>query len=632
MASEFLKQKAAGRSKEVDREFGPGAYGGSGTQKQSSAAFLPSPSAVKAPGSYWQTQSGIAGGGFDNGAMRYEDSLEKNGYFKFNQNHKTTSGGFYKQPAFGARTTRLESEVQAQGYALNQKRQELEQAKIRTQEAEKSVKFIENYTKRLYKRYEAERSTQAQELYIKAYAGYEKALSAQSAAQGLYNTLRQEEEPLLESFLASKKKLGDYVSEQKKLYKDWKGTIREAGAIEKELSGVESQLESLTAQRAISSDTEQALERQYPLIREMKNELANERINEWFSALDEQISKLQEDKALLEDELWWSNYYKYEDLKKNEDFERLSKYKSTKKGEETDYLLGIPKTKSIYGDYDYEYINKNKEVIDQHDYERTGGDALTLFYGPNELHKQFMTDDEIATFNYLYAKMGKEQAYHYFDYIKNDLQYRRRKQMEDSAREYAKEHPVIGSVNTVLQGPLKGVGYFYQAADMLDDGKLEQNAEYNKFSYANNSIRDEVSQKIAKNWGPAGSFLYQTGMSMADFIYTTGISGGNQTLALAIMGTGAAADGTIAAKDRGLSDEQAFALGTIAGAGGDYYGKGEPGRAAGHDQPWEKRGGIFFEKHPGGRQRRGWFGLYQPICRRFNFQGRKPVAAGHEGF
>lgn len=32
------------------------------------------------------------------------------------------------------------------------------------------------------------------------------------------------------------------------------------------------------------------------------------------------------------------------------------------------------------------------------------------------------------------------------------------------------------------------------------------------------------------------------------------------------MGTGAAADATISAKDRGLSDNQAFALGTIAGA------------------------------------------------------------------
>ena len=63
-----------------------------------------------------------------------------------------------------------------------------------------------------------------------------------------------------------------------------------------------------------------------------------------------------------------------------------------------------------------------------------------------------------------------------------------------------------------------------------------------------------------------GSFAYQTGMSMGDFLLNTAITGGNQALSLAIMGTGAAADATISAKDRGLSDNQAFALGTIAGA------------------------------------------------------------------
>ena len=74
-------------------------------------------------------------------------------------------------------------------------------------------------------------------------------------------------------------------------------------------------------------------------------------------------------------------------------------------------------------------------------------------------------------------------------------------------------------------------------------------------------------------WGPVGSFLYQTGMSMGDFLLNSAITGGfsgggtiSEGLSLAIMGTGAAADATIEAKDRGLTDDQAFALGTIAGA------------------------------------------------------------------
>ena len=122
------------------------------------------------------------------------------------------------------------------------------------------------------------------------------------------------------------------------------------------------------------------------------------------------------------------------------------------------------------------------------------------------------------------------------------------------------------SAFSVLESPLKGLSYLGQAADYLSDGEIDQNAGYNKFSYINSAIRNEVNTIVEDNWGGVGSFAYQTGMSMGDFLLNTAITGGNQALSLAIMGTGAAADATISAKDRGLSDNQAFALGTIAGA------------------------------------------------------------------
>ena len=67
-----------------------------------------------------------------------------------------------------------------------------------------------------------------------------------------------------------------------------------------------------------------------------------------------------------------------------------------------------------------------------------------------------------------------------------------------------------------------------------------------------------MSKTVEEKWGKAGSFLYQTGMSMADFLLTTAVSGGQEALALGIMGTGAAADSVIEAKERGLSDGQAW--------------------------------------------------------------------------
>ena len=175
----------------------------------------------------------------------------------------------------------------------------------------------------------------------------------------------------------------------------------------------------------------------------------------------------------------------------------------------------------------------------------------------------------------LYASQGKDAAHAYYDYLTGDLNYRQRQEEEAYWRDYAKESPVGSSVFSVLTSPMKGLSYLAQAADYLGTGSIDQNAAYNRFSYANNAIRNQVAETIEQsgNWGQAGSFLYQTGMSMGDFLLNTAITGGfggggalSEGMSLAIMGTGAAADATVAAKDRGLTDTQAFTLGTIAGA------------------------------------------------------------------
>ena len=190
-----------------------------------------------------------------------------------------------------------------------------------------------------------------------------------------------------------------------------------------------------------------------------------------------------------------------------------------------------------------------------------------------------MNADEIALYNYLYATEGKAAANAFVDKLKGVLNKRARQSLETSFADYAKEHPVSSSAFSTLIAPVKGLGYIGQAADYAADGKIDQNAPYNKFSFAQKAIRSSVNQAVEKNWGAVGSFAYNTGMSMADFLFTSFVSSGigagvagaekaakvASNLSLAIMGSGAAADATIDAKDRGLSDNQSFALGTIAG-------------------------------------------------------------------
>lgn len=186
---------------------------------------------------------------------------------------------------------------------------------------------------------------------------------------------------------------------------------------------------------------------------------------------------------------------------------------------------------------------------------------------------EHMSPEEIATYNYIYATRSPEEARAFYEFIKSDLYRRQREATQAEWAEWAKEDPVGASVFSVLMAPTKGISYALQLGEYLGSGKIDQNAPYNSFSYVPAAIRGQVVQDIEKYWvdrghefgGKTASFLYQTGMSMGDFLFTTAVSGGNQTVALAIMGTGAAADATIEAKDRGLSDDQAFALGTIAG-------------------------------------------------------------------
>ena len=123
------------------------------------------------------------------------------------------------------------------------------------------------------------------------------------------------------------------------------------------------------------------------------------------------------------------------------------------------------------------------------------------------------------------------------------------------------------SVYSTLTKPLSVFSYAQQAEKVLSGEKLDPNAGYNRGSYTANAIRGAVSREIENSgkWGKAGSYGYNLALSMGDFLYTSAVTGGMEPLALAVMGTEAAADSVLAAKERGLSDERSFITGTVAG-------------------------------------------------------------------
>ena len=239
-------------------------------------------------------------------------------------------------------------------------------------------------------------------------------------------------------------------------------------------------------------------------------------------------------------------------------------------GEEASYgFFGGATTTELGSDAEvlYGYVNKVQDVINanENNIRAIGGDPLT---SDKYLVAIKMTDEERSIFNYLFNTGRQEEAQKYFELLTPDLNYRYRAAEEERYRQMAEENPLLTSLFTVLTSPDKMITLGGQALDYIEDGKIDENAPYNMYSHIPTAVRGQVSQMVEKKYGKAGSFGYQTGMSILDNVYQMAITGGasGEGFMLAIMGSGAAADSVLAAKARGLTDDRAFALGLVSGA------------------------------------------------------------------
>ena len=257
-------------------------------------------------------------------------------------------------------------------------------------------------------------------------------------------------------------------------------------------------------------------------------------------------------------------------------FENMSKYKPTRSGKTQHGLSSGYAGESGWGDMRYDVINRNEEAVAQAQANAsTSGENLDA-----EVYalKQ-MTDEEIAVYNYWYVE-DKQKADRYIEMLLPELRNRQMNESLERYAQYAQENPAAASAFSVLTSPARGLSYVGQAADFMKTGKIDENAGYNIYTRAGSQIRETVGENIEKalgeKWGKVGSFAYELGMSMGDFLMAAALSGGvgaetktaetvAKGIATTIMGTGAAAQSTVEAKKRGLSDGQAFALGTIAG-------------------------------------------------------------------
>lgn len=180
--------------------------------------------------------------------------------------------------------------------------------------------------------------------------------------------------------------------------------------------------------------------------------------------------------------------------------------------------------------------------------------------------------------NQLVERLAEEE-YDYDRMVRFEQMQRDAEEYERNLQEWetwAREHPILASVDTVLVSPFQGIDYLKVMAGGIgtsDTGNLETYVPMNVYNMdATNyvsTVRNTVSKEIEENtdWELFGqnmaSFLYQTGMSVADSATQVAAFGSAATW---LMGASAAANQAKNVIERGGTNRQAFWGGLTAGA------------------------------------------------------------------
>lgn len=145
-------------------------------------------------------------------------------------------------------------------------------------------------------------------------------------------------------------------------------------------------------------------------------------------------------------------------------------------------------------------------------------------------------------------------------------------EMAQQVAQEAKEHPWLSSAMSVGTNMMAGAGALDIAAQNALNGTDPFTGEkmavdrYTK-SMAPSTVTNTIRGSVSEDMSGIGSFLYNTGMSMADSLATLAAGGatGLHGAADVILGGAAASQAITDAYDRGASDSQAISVGLLYG-------------------------------------------------------------------
>lgn len=172
------------------------------------------------------------------------------------------------------------------------------------------------------------------------------------------------------------------------------------------------------------------------------------------------------------------------------------------------------------------------------------------------------TQQERDAYQLMLSLYGQEAADEYMKGLRGELNQRLAGATAQEAASYAQEHPVLGSLKTVVNAPVQGAGMLEMGVEKLFGRDVDLYDPRLNLSRETEAARGTVAQ----NLGGVGGFLYNTGMSMVDNLANMAVYGGLGSIATTIsMGAGSAASAFNSAVERGASENQAMGAAALSG-------------------------------------------------------------------
>lgn len=217
----------------------------------------------------------------------------------------------------------------------------------------------------------------------------------------------------------------------------------------------------------------------------------------------------------------------------------------------------------------------------------------------DEKYRQ-MTDVQRGTYNYLYNTQGADAANEYISAINKDLQQRATDAAVESQREMVKDGAVgatVANIASVGENLMSAPGFITSAAAKATGHSVDDTYDiFNLSGKMANATRETTAEEIANQdywkdkktiFGNTGSWIYNTGMSMADSVAAmlvgkslgVGLAGGEMSGATLekvknitkkatslIMSSQMATQTVTDMKEKGFSDDRALGVGALYGA------------------------------------------------------------------